>query len=61
MSNENLLREIESQIMECHGMIDHFIALNDRDEIRYWRRMLQGCKVRKRQVKKQMQSGGMAG
>lgn len=57
---EERLRALEIEIMECHGMIDHFIALNNREEIHYWRTMLQGAKVKKREMKNMLKLGEAA-
>lgn len=45
------LQELEMEIMEYHAMIDHFVLLNDREEIAYWRRALQRAKIYKRRLK----------
>lgn len=55
-TTKECLLDIERSINECHGMIDHFIALGNRDEIRYWRRVLQDCKVKKRNLKREMKN-----
>ena len=50
------LKEIEKQINECYAMIDHFIQLKWRgvgyakEEIAYWRKMLQNAKSTKRRI-----------
>lgn len=44
------LKEVNRQIMECYAMIDHFIQLNNKEEIAYWRRMLQNAKLYKRRL-----------
>lgn len=55
-SLEKQLADINSQINECHAMIDHFIQLKDRgvsyaaEEIAYWRKMLQNAKIHKRRL-----------
>ena len=51
LEKEIQIRDIDSQIMECHAMIDHFILLNNREEIAYWRKMLQNAKIYKRRLK----------
>lgn len=44
------LKEINKQISECYAMIDHFIQLENKEEIAYWRRMLQNAKMYKRRL-----------
>lgn len=51
MERNEMLVEIEKQIMECYAMIDHFIQLNNKEEIAYWRRMLQNAKIYKRRMR----------
>lgn len=51
MSKEEELKVIEKEIMECYAMIDHFVLLGNREEIAYWRKMLQHAKVYKRRLK----------
>lgn len=41
------LEDMNREINECHAMIDHFITLNNREEIRCWRRSLQSVKQEK--------------
>ena len=48
--NAETIRQINQQIMECMAMIDHFIQLNNKEEIAYWRKMLQSAKLYKRRV-----------
>lgn len=54
------LLDLEREINECYGMIDHFISLNNRTEIKYWRGVLQECKIRKRGMKNKLKTGGAA-
>ena len=42
-----VINDINREINELHAMIDHFITLNNREEIRYWRRSLQAVKQQK--------------
>ena len=42
-----VLEDMNREINECHAMIDHFITLNNREEIRCWRRSLQAVKQQK--------------
>ena len=44
------INEINSEINEIYAMIDHFIAVRNNYEIRYWRAMLQQAKIKKREV-----------
>jgi hypothetical protein len=44
------IEEITKQINECYAMIDHFIQLNNSEEIAYWRKMLQNAKLYKRRL-----------
>ena len=44
------LSEITKQINECYAMIDHFIQLENKEEIAYWRKMLQNAKLYKRRL-----------
>lgn len=44
------IKELNRHIAECYAMIDHFIQLNDKKEIAYWRRMLQNAKICKRRL-----------
>ena len=46
----NELQEINKHINECYAMIDHFIQLNNSEEIAYWRKMLQNAKLYKRRL-----------
>ena len=41
---------MEREIMEYHAMIDHFIVLNNKEEIAYWRKALQTAKIAKRRL-----------
>lgn len=43
--------EYDESIMDCMGMLQYSIALGDKEEIAFWRRMLQETKVAKRFAK----------
>lgn len=43
------LSEIEHSIEECKAMLAHAIYLIDKNEISFWRRMLQTAKVQRRE------------
>lgn len=43
-------QEINEEIAEYHAMIDHFILLNDKEQIAFWRRALQTAKKAKRRL-----------
>ena len=45
------MEDIEREIVEANMMIDHFIMLGNKEEIRYWRGGLQSLKVMKRRIK----------
>lgn len=49
---QNELTDINIQISECYAMIDHFIQLNNIEEVAYWRKMLQNAKIYKRRLLK---------
>jgi hypothetical protein len=44
------LGEIENSIEECKAMLDCAIYRADKDEISFWRRMLQTAKVQRREI-----------
>lgn len=44
------LRDIEQSIEECKAMLDYAINRADREEINFWRRMLQTAKVQRREL-----------
>lgn len=44
------LGELEHNIEECKAMLDHAIYRADKDEIGFWRRMLQTAKVQRREL-----------
>lgn len=48
--DEELLRAISAEIVEYEMMVDHFIKLQNKEEIAYWRRALQCAKVHKRSI-----------
>lgn len=48
---DDIIRLINGQITECHAMIDHFIKLNNKEEIVCWRKYLQKAKMDKRRLK----------
>jgi len=45
------MEDIEREIVEANMMIDHFIVLGNKVEIRYWRGVLQNLKIMKRRMK----------
>lgn len=48
---ESVEEILEKEINEYYAMIDHFIQLGNKEEIKYWRRELQRAKIRRREVK----------
>lgn len=44
------LDEVERSIKECEAMLDCAIYRTDKDEISFWRRMLQTAKVQRREL-----------
>ena len=44
------LSDIEKSIGECKSMLDYAIYRNDRNEISFWRRMIQTAKVQRREL-----------
>ena len=49
--NENCtLEEIEQSIEECKSMLTEAISRSDKDEISYWRKLLQENKVHRREI-----------
>lgn len=44
------LGEIENNIEECKSMLDRAIYRADKEEINFWRRMLQTAKVQRREL-----------
>ena len=48
--DEELLRAISAEIVEYEMMVDHFIKLQNKEEIAYWRRALQCAKIHKRSI-----------
>lgn len=49
------LSEWDESIEDCYGMLHHFSALNDDEEVAFWRRMLQQAKVGKRRAKRMIE------
>ncbi|MCM1233562.1 MAG: hypothetical protein NC489_25890 [Ruminococcus flavefaciens] len=47
---EELLRDISAEIAEYEMMVDHFIKLQNKAEIAYWRKALQRAKIYKRSI-----------
>lgn len=50
MTKTEFLTELERHIQECYSMIDHYIQLDNKEEIAVWRRYLQIAKIQKRRV-----------
>ncbi len=44
------LSELENNIEECKSMLDCAIYRADKEEISFWRRMLQTAKVQRREI-----------
>lgn len=44
------LGDIDRGIEDCMAMLDYAIGLADRNEIKFWRRMLQTAKVQRREL-----------
>ena len=44
------LKEIEDAIDDCKAMLDEAIDRSDKNEISYWRKMLQENKVQRREI-----------
>ena len=49
--DEAQMQSLNESILEIEAMIDHFITLNNPEEVSYFRKMLQRTKVQKRQIK----------
>lgn len=45
-----VISEIERSIEECKAMLDNAIYLTNKNEISFWRRMLQTAKVQRREL-----------
>lgn len=50
MTKTEYLAELDKHISECYAMVDHFISVNNKEEIAAFRRYLQQAKVEKRRV-----------
>lgn len=44
------LDDVERSIEECEAMLDRAIYRADKDEVSFWRRMLQTAKVQRREL-----------
>lgn len=44
------LSDIEQSIEECRSMLDHAIYRADKNDINFWRRMIQTAKVQRREL-----------
>ena len=47
---EPTLSDIDQSIAECMAMLDNAIYRTDKNEISFWRRMLQTAKVQRREL-----------
>ena len=52
--DEYTLQALNESISEIEAMIDHFIRLNNTEEVSFFRKMLQRTKTQKRQLKARM-------
>lgn len=52
--DEVQMQSLNENILEIEAMIDHFITLNNQEEVSYFRKMLQRTKVQKRILKAKM-------
>ena len=49
-SNDVTLSEINESIDECQAMLDYSLNLANKEEIAFWRKMLQRAKVERREI-----------
>lgn len=48
--NEATIEELDEAILNCTAMLQYSIDLNDKNEIAYWRKLLQENKVQRRML-----------
>lgn len=49
-NNQSTIEELDEAIDDCIAMLQYSIDVNNKDEIFFWRKLLQGNKVQRRML-----------